>query len=723
MALADIYRRVMHDADGVQTRFPFAFTVFAEDQVSVYFASDATGEIVVPAKDYEVELGEDGTGGTVIFNVPPAEGARLAIMSNVPYTQEMELTNYGGFNPQTLNDNSDVQEAQIQQLKEELSRSIQLRPTDKLTGQELLDRIFQAAALVRQYMDEARWLSLSFQIPNGTVVSMYNVRVLKRNPVPWGTNTPDENWLLCDGGPDGATGTVPDLIGKMIRGSMPDDQGETTGHDKIRITYDQMPVHSHPTVASGVSGWHTHDRGSMEITGTFGVDAPNASPAGAFYNAGSQGYGQKDRGGGMLVGFKASENWTGVTSASGEHQHEVIMGPAGKGAEVDIRPVTYTLAFFVKVPRANAGSSDWTRPIPDDPISPYKVGDIIYGDYYDPMEKVVYPDYNYIVVDKDMETTFESGDTGKVSLLMAEHLLPWENMQYGPQAFYACPNGLPAGTYYVNDYDANSGYFSFTLGLNVPAGGSLYLDDMGKTDSERRVRSYAPDGISILERVPIRWRTREGTLLDGENKNSAPWGSAGCAIWSVSAVRQWLNSDAPAGGWWRKLNKFCVAPDNLFERAGYLAGLPKNIVRSLRAVRVETATGTGNTDSEVTYDRVWLPQAEEFGFFCKGIYYGTRAFPEHQLAYWKEKVGEYKTVDNGTLIEELIAHPVDKNLAPDQTTPLDYWTRTIGGYAGLVYGANNALTQNVAAGGTVYKNSNTKGGRAVRPVLAISQGA
>ena len=713
MALDDISRRVLHYADGTQTEFPFAFTIFAEDQVTVYFASDDVDEIISPAQDYDVEISE--TGGTVIFHTAPPEGSRIAIVSKVPYTQEMALTNYGGFNPGTLNDNADWQAAQIQQLKEAIDRCIKLRPTDDITPEELLKNIFDAAKLAKKYAESALVMSLSFRIPNGTVVPFYNVRVLKRQPIFWGNTTPDPGWLLCDGGPDGASGTVPDLVGKFVRGSMPDDANETGGKDKIVISYDQLPQHSHDTVAVHSSGLHTHGPGSIDLEGKFGADSPNFEPTGCFYNAGSQGYGQKDRGGGMIVGFKASSGWTGVTTASGQHQHTVIMGPAGKSAPVDIRPQFYTMAFFVKVPRANEGPSDWLRPIPDVPADMFAVGDEIVGTYYDPVEKVEYPNYNMLVVDI-RDRNAEDGEVYRCATLQAEHLLPWD-ITYSPQAFYVCPNGLPAGTYHVRDLGMNYVTFSFTLKQDVPAGGSLFYEWAGKADADKKVRVYAPDGVAILDRVKANVGSTSGTRLNDSNLNNGNWGVYGRVRWSISAIRQWLNSDAPVGGWWRKLDKFAVAPDDLFERAGYLAGLPRNIVQALRPVEVETAIG--ENESEVTYDRVWLPQTEEFGYTIIAIR-GPKTFPGHQLQYWKEKLGNHRSVDGGTVFEDLIARPIDKNYSPDQMPSRAYHTRTPSGASNiLTMDALTTFLSCVGENGNVFNNGISASRRGVLPLMAL----
>lgn len=150
MALEDVARRVLHVATGSQTAFAFAFTVFSIDQVKVYRAGLDGEEELVVASEYTVTIST--TGGTVTFRRAPASGVLIAIVSAIPYTQTMELTNYGGFNPETLNHNADLQAAQIQQLKEQLDRCVKLRPTDTMTAEDLkaqLDTLTEAVEATR----------------------------------------------------------------------------------------------------------------------------------------------------------------------------------------------------------------------------------------------------------------------------------------------------------------------------------------------------------------------------------------------------------------------------------------------------------------------------------------------------------------------------------------------------------------------------------------------
>lgn len=151
MAVDSTERRVVYAGNGKTTAFPFVFKVFAGTDVSVQVGKPDGSEATVELKansDYTVTLNADQNttpGGTVNVKTAPDEGYNLAVVSAVPYTQPMVLTPYGGFNPETLNDNSDRQCIQIQQLVEQVSRAITTDPTDSMTPQELKQKLLDAA--------------------------------------------------------------------------------------------------------------------------------------------------------------------------------------------------------------------------------------------------------------------------------------------------------------------------------------------------------------------------------------------------------------------------------------------------------------------------------------------------------------------------------------------------------------------------------------------------
>ena len=109
--------------------------------------------------------------------------------------------------------------------------------------------------------------------------------------------------------------------------------GSKGGEATHALTTAEMPVHSH-SASTNTAGAHTHTRGTMNITGTFdaNVNDGTGGKTGAFYYTGTYHNGADgDGGGGGIVAFDASRNWTGATSSNGGHTHTVTVDKSGQG--------------------------------------------------------------------------------------------------------------------------------------------------------------------------------------------------------------------------------------------------------------------------------------------------------------------------------------------------------------------------------------------------------
>lgn len=155
MALDDIERRVVYEGDGAQTTFPFTFVVFNEDDISVTRALTENSEETVSDTEYTVTLSDNGTG-SVVFTTPPADGVKIAILSAIPETQTMVLTTYDGFDPEVLNDSADRQVALVQQLREQVGRTLKVPATSDKTPEQAMTEILEVAANAGEYRDQAQ---------------------------------------------------------------------------------------------------------------------------------------------------------------------------------------------------------------------------------------------------------------------------------------------------------------------------------------------------------------------------------------------------------------------------------------------------------------------------------------------------------------------------------------------------------------------------------------
>jgi microcystin-dependent protein len=202
--------------------------------------------------------------------------------------------------------------------------------------------------------NRAYWKDLDrSSVRGGTVITAYNVTVDSNgHPIFWGESEADESFLLCDGRSDGSGGNVPNMIGRCVRGSLPTDAGQTGGADSVTLSVAQMPTHSHGTTVS-TNGDHQHERGTMDITGSFRTETNGGGFEGAFYSGG-QATGVSGATGvdnyTWKNDFSAARTWSGKTTQDGAHSHTVTIGNSGSSAAVDIKNPFFTMAFFIKLP-------------------------------------------------------------------------------------------------------------------------------------------------------------------------------------------------------------------------------------------------------------------------------------------------------------------------------------------------------------------------------------
>ena len=114
----------------------------------------------------------------------------------------------------------------------------------------------------------------------------------------------------------------------------------TGGSATKSLVTDNIPSHTH---SCGSDGSHSHTRGSMNITGSFGYIENHSSMVSGAFTKGSY---RKDVGGsvenGIPINFDASRSWTGSTSTAGSHAHTI--GSTGKGTAFDVMP-PYIVAY------------------------------------------------------------------------------------------------------------------------------------------------------------------------------------------------------------------------------------------------------------------------------------------------------------------------------------------------------------------------------------------
>lgn len=245
------------------------------------------------------------------------------------------------------------------------------------------------------------------------------------------------------------------------------------------------------------------------------------------------------------------------------------------------------------------------------------------------------------------------GETGTTApaMVLQMHYASLEDIQFSAyQAFYVVQeSGLAAGTYNVKmglDWGTNvknGTVYQFTLTKNAPAGARLtgFYNAPDAAPTSWKVYVYKDQQKSeLLETCNVSAGSAGmnlGTFL--AKPNGKLFGlhavSYGDNQWWKSAIRQYLNSDASAGGWWTPQDEWDMKPDQADTVPGFLAGFSDDFKNALTRVKVVTYGNTVAADGNavVTYDKIFLPSLQEI--YCSPQVSGDGTY----WPYWKERTG------------------------------------------------------------------------------------
>ena len=119
-----------------------------------------------------------------------------------------------------------------------------------------------------------------------------------------------------------------------------------------------------------------------------------------------------------------------------------------------------------------------------------------------------------------------------------------------------------------------------------------------------------PKTITLMTKNIIRkaaFDAPEPNNTDSNRKNG------GNNRWSVSNIRQWLNSDGAAGSWWSAQHTVDAVPTYASE-PGFLAGFSTNVLQHFTDITNTTALhSVDGGGTETTVDKVFLPSYTEMG--------------------------------------------------------------------------------------------------------------
>lgn len=283
------------------------------------------------------------------------------------------------------------------------------------------------------------------------------------------------------------------------------------------------------------------------------------------------------------------------------------------------------------------------------------------------------------------------------------------------QAFYVAEEELPAGTYNIiigdnwGDNCKKGEQYQFTLTQPVPVDGQIggLYGMPNKKPETWNVKTYkdnvTAEAIETAQLTAGSEGMNLGTLsLTGDGKlNDLQRVAYGWNRWSKSAIRQYLNSTAKKGKWWKPQSKYDRPPEQLATKDGFLAGYPEDFLKVIKNVKVRTLLNTVCDKSEGsyedTYDKIFLPSLEQ-----EYITPQSAGIEGDAWGYWKkatertEPTPWWKTFEEG-------GHPTTYDIGGKTTAQYvrtrsasryhscKAWSVYSSGYVGDGYDAANAL--------------------------------
>lgn len=292
--------------------------------------------------------------------------------------------------------------------------------------------------------------------------------------------------------------------------------------------------------------------------------------------------------------------------------------------------------------------------------------------------------------------TLKDGETVPGMVLQWHYATPFGVQFDQNEAFYVASEAeLPAGTYNIT-VGANWGTnckqgekYQFVLTKPVPQGGMLvgFYGMPDQTPAQWRVSSYlngaSTEAIETVTPTAGSAGTSLGSFTPAGDAsiNSLHRLACGYNRWSQSALRQFLNSDKPAGQWWTSKNKFDRVPNEHATKAGFLSGFDDEFLSCIQPTKVTTAlntvTDTADGNTEDTYDTFFLPALEQ-------MYINPQLAGEGEaFEYWK-RASEMTTpmAQYGTY-PQIRAFAIENHTSP-QNVRLRSAYRGIGNYTWYV---------------------------------------
>jgi len=131
ITIGDIEPRVQYSGDGTQTIFTYPFPIFSDSDLEVYLDN------VLQTSGYTVSGAGNSAGGTVTLDSPAGVGVLITLRRHLAIERTTDFQESGEFRAKVINDELDREVAMIQQVNDDLGRTLHLQAFDPSVSLEL----------------------------------------------------------------------------------------------------------------------------------------------------------------------------------------------------------------------------------------------------------------------------------------------------------------------------------------------------------------------------------------------------------------------------------------------------------------------------------------------------------------------------------------------------------------------------------------------------------
>ena len=137
MTVSSQTNKAIYIGNGVATEFAIPFSFLEQEHIKV---RQKKNDIQTERTDWEI------SGGNIVFKTAPESGAEIAIVREVPLTQETDYRDNEILHAETLERNFDKLTMQVQQLAEKQDRAVTVDIFDDTQAAELIPSIRKAVS-------------------------------------------------------------------------------------------------------------------------------------------------------------------------------------------------------------------------------------------------------------------------------------------------------------------------------------------------------------------------------------------------------------------------------------------------------------------------------------------------------------------------------------------------------------------------------------------------